>query len=329
MRARSVGASGIGALALALLAFGAQDAPPRDAGFELESEAPLGLPSELEPRTWASDAQVELGRALFFDPVLSRDRSVACASCHQPAHGFADPRARSIGVGGQETLRNAPTLYNRALGTSFRWDGKARSLEEQVLLPIQDPREMDLALDEAVARLSADAGYAARFREAFGAAPSSDALARALAAFVRRLLYGASRVDRFRAGEVAALSDEERAGLWFYESRGRCWRCHSGPNFSDEDFHATGVGDGDDGRFAVTGDEADRGRFKTPTLRGLVETAPYMHDGSLATLEDVVAHYRGGAQGRTGLDPRIAPIEMTDDDARHLVAFLRALSSDP
>jgi len=137
-------------------------------------------------------------------------------------------------------------------------------------------------------------------------------------------------VDRFRAGDFAALDDAERAGLWFYESRGGCWRCHSGANFSDEDFHNTGVGavDGraEEGRLAVTGRPEDRGAFKTPTLRGVALTAPYMHDGSLATLEEVLEFYRQGGRPNPDLDPRLQPVEMSDEDVAHLLAFLRALS---
>ena len=210
------------------------------------------------------------------------------------------------------------------------WDGRAATLEQQVLLPIENPLEMDLALDEALRRLTADAHVARAFSDAFEAGPSRATLARALAAYVRRLVLGDSPVDRFRAGEIEALSDAERAGLWFYESRGGCWRCHSGPNFSDEEFHATGVGshegEPEPGRMAVTGDPADRGRWKTPSLRGLATSAPYMHDGSLATLEDVVEFYRQGGRASANLDAVLAPIEMSPQDAANLVAFLRALS---
>ena len=149
---------------------------------------------------------------------------------------------------------------------------------------------------------------------------------------MRRLVLGGSPVDRFRAGDFDALNDAERAGLWFYESRGGCWRCHSGANFSDEDFHDTGVGarDGEPepGRFVVTGQAEDRGRFKTPTLRGVARTAPYMHDGSLATLPEVVEFYRQGGRPNANLDPLLAPIEMSAADADNLLAFLRALSAE-
>lgn len=290
------------------------------AGWE-ESAAgqPLGLDADL----------VALGRALFFDPVLSRDRTVACASCHRPEASFADPRARSSGIGG-ETLRNAPALVNRVLGSSFMWDGRAETLEDQVLMPLANPVEMDLPADRAAARLAADPSWTARFEAAVGGPPTRDGLARALAAFVRALVEGDSPVDRFLAGDVAALSAEEEAGMWVFESRGKCWRCHNGANFSDERLHSTGVGarDGapEEGRFAVTGEESDRGRFKTPTLRGLARSAPYMHDGSLATLEEVVEFYRRGGEPHSTRSPLMEPLELTDADAKNLVAFLRALT---
>jgi cytochrome c peroxidase len=278
------------------------------------------------------DALIELGSRLFFDPLLSRDRTIACGSCHVPERGFADSQPFSAGVSGRRTARNTPTLLNRARGTSFMWDGRASTLEEQALLPIENPLEMDLPLDEALARLASDGPYRAAFERVFARAPDRAGLAAALAGYVRTLVTGTSAVDRFRAGEFEALSDGERAGLWLFESRAGCWRCHSGANFSDEDFHATGVGavDGrpEDGRFAVTGREQDRGRFKTPTLRGLALTAPYMHDGSLATLAEVVEFYRRGGQPSTHRDPLLRPIEMDERDARHLVLFLEALSRD-
>jgi cytochrome c peroxidase len=292
-------------------------------------ETPLGLPEREEG---PSDELAALGARLFFDPLLSSDRSVACASCHKPDLGFADSQPRSRGVLGRETERNAPTLLNRTFGTSFMWDGRAATLEEQALLPIENPLEMDLPLEQALARLRDDAGYRDAFERLFQRLPEREDLARALAAYVRRLVLGGSPVDRFRAGDFDALDDEARAGLWFYESRGGCWRCHGGANFSDEDFHNTGVGARDaepePGRAAVTRRAEDRGRFKTPTLRGLARTAPYMHDGSLATLEDVVEFYRKGGRANANLDPHIAPLEMSATDARNLVAFLRALSRD-
>lgn len=307
---------------------------PRDTLPEtLPEELPLGLASAELESDGASPAQVALGRRLFFDGLLSRDESVSCASCHRPDHGFADPRPLSLGVHGDESVRNAPTLFNRALGTSFSWDGNARTLEIQVLQPIENPIEMDLPLDEALRRLAAHDEYPALFAAAFpdGAeGPTREQLATVLSAFVRRLVIGASPVDRYLAGDISDLTPAEKAGLWLWQSRGRCWRCHNGPNFSDESFRNTGVGAEDGapaaGRMGVTGEDADRGAFKTPTLRGLEFTAPYMHDGSLPTLEDVVEFYRLGGIENSHLDVDMEPIELSEQDAANLVAFLKALS---
>jgi len=291
-------------------------------------QVPFGLPAELSLGVGELPIAA-LGRVLFFDPILSKDHSVSCASCHIPERAFADNERFSEGVGGKRTIRNTPTLFNRALGTHFMWDGQADSLEAQALLPIENPLEMDLSLGEAIRRLTESDSHRAAFRKAFGQDPSTELLGRAVAAFVRQIWAGGSRVDHFRTGDRDVISAAERGGLWFFESRGGCWRCHSGPNFSDESFHNTGVGaEGDlpqPGREAITGNAADRGRFKTPTLRGIALTAPYMHDGGLATLEEVVGFYRGGGHANLALDPRLKPLEMTDEDVANLVAFLRAL----
>jgi cytochrome c peroxidase len=295
-------------------------------------ELPLGLARDLpEPVGNAFDRKRwDLGRRLFFDPELSADRSVSCASCHAPERNFADGEALSLGVGGRRTLRNAPSLVNRGFGASFMWDGRVATLEEQVLMPVVNELEMDLPLEQMVARLAAHPEYPALFAAAFDDGVSEANAAAALAQYVRRLVLGDSAVDRFRAGDYAELTGEERTGLWVFESKGRCWRCHSGANFSDEEFHNTGVGvvDGraEQGRAAITGAAADRGRFKTPTLRGVALTAPYMHDGSQATLADVVAFYRRGGEANPELDPLLQPLELSEREAAALVAFLRALS---
>ncbi len=325
----------IGALLLAagLLTPSGGDAPvlPRDtlpADFGLQPPPNLYVEGATPP---VFDAPAfALGRALFFDPVLSGDRTVSCASCHQPDHGFADPRPLSIGVRGQTTLLHSPSLLNRGLGAHFSWTGGIARLHDQVLLPIQNSREMDLGFESLAPRLRADPRYGPEFEAVFGRPATIADTGRALTAFVERIWIGASAVDRFQSGEVAALDDRERAGLWIYESKAGCWRCHAGRNYTDEDFHATGIGAVDGialaGRASVTGDAADRGRFKTPSLRGLAFTAPYMHDGSIETLEDVVAYYRRGGNATAEKDAHVTTLELTDAEARDLVAFLRALS---
>lgn len=274
-------------------------------------------------------ARAALGRRLFFDPILSLDKTVSCASCHDPEKGFATNDVRPLGVGGQRCDRNSPPLFNRAFGTTHFWDGRAATLEAQVVMPIEHPHEMALPLADAVARLAADADYRALFTAAGAPEPDVASLSAALAEFLRRLVVGDSPIDRFRAAK-GKLTPQERRGLWLFDSKGGCWKCHSGPNFSDEKFHNTGVGaqDGlpEPGRFAVTGDPVDRGAFKTPTLRMVAKTAPYMHDGSLATLEEVVRFYARGGNPNQQLDTRMAPFEASDDDVAALVALLEALS---
>jgi cytochrome c peroxidase len=274
--------------------------------------------------------KIELGRRLFFDKLLSVDRSIACVSCHKPELAFSDGLSVAVGVGGRKGTRNAPAIINRAYGRSFFWDGRAQTLEEQVLRPIQDPVEMRLTLDELTARLRADARYADAFRRAFGDGVSATNVARALASFVRTLRSGGSPFDRFQNGEQMALSVEARRGLELFRGKANCVACHAGPNLSDEQFHNTGVswGKGDLGRYAVTGKEKDRGAFKTPTLREIARTAPYMHDGSIATLEEVIEYYNRGGNPNPYLDSELRPLRLTVEDRQALVVFLRTLSGE-
>jgi len=313
----------------------AERPPPVPADTLPKTLSPDAVPLGLDPRPAAPDApltaaRVALGRRLFFDPILSADNTVACASCHRPEHGFSGGGARPRGVGGRTGARRAPTLFNRAYGTAFFWDGRAATLEEQALQPIENPDEMASSVAAAVGRLRADAAYKDLFASAFDDGVTAGNLARAIASFERVLLRGDSPVDRFRQrGERTALTSSELHGLWLYEGKGQCWRCHTGTNFTDEGFHNTGVSWGkspeDAGRHAVTRQEADRGKYKTPTLRGVRLTAPYMHDGSLKTLEDVIEFYDRGCVANPNLDPAIRPLKLTPDERRDLVAFLKSL----
>jgi cytochrome c peroxidase len=291
-------------------------------GFHIRPTAPTDNP--LTP------AKVRLGRRLFFDSILSSDRSIACASCHNPDHGFAGPAAVAVGIRGQKGRRNAPTLLNVGYNSAYFWDGRAASLEEQALQPISDPKEMDSTVDETIRRLRAEPTYVEQFQTAFGGEVNSVNLARAIASFERSLLSGDSPVDRFRRGEIPALSKDARQGLWLFESRGGCWRCHADSNLTDGRFHNTGIGWGTDppdpGRYSITRQERDRGAFKTPTLRNVAGTGPYMHDGSVATLEDVVRHYNRGGNPNPNLDPALKPLNLSDADVQQLVAFLKALT---
>ena len=323
-----------GALAMVLgLVLGLPGASAQLESAPYRPELPAGLDlyfpvPETNPLT---PEKVTLGRRLFFDPILSRDWSVSCAACHDPLLAFTDGRTISRGVSGTEGMRNAPTLVNRAYGESQFFDGRASTLEEQAILPIQAPTELDLGLEEAVRRLRDSPDYEALFRATFGRAPTAEDLGRALASYVRTIFAGDSPVDRYINGDGAALSELEVQGLRVFREKGRCTACHIGPNFTDELFHNTGVAwsDGelrDQGRFAVTGIGTDRGAFKTPTLREIARTAPYMHDGSLTTLEEVIDFYDQGGNPNPHLASQIRPLNLTAAEKSAFVAFLEALS---
>lgn len=292
---------------------------------------PRGLPDITLPKT--SPALIQLGKQLFNETKISGDGTISCASCHDAQKNFATNDAKAIGIGKQLGRRNAPSLMNRVWGTSMFWDGRVKTLEEQALLPIADPTEMGNTLEKAIATLAADAEYSRQFKAAFGSdGVTKDRLASALAAFQRTLLLGNSPVDAFVDGDTAKLSDSARQGLWLFESKANCWKCHSGKNYTDEKFHNTGISWGqtpiDLGRYEVTKKEEDRGKFKTPSLRGVARTAPYMHDGSIKTLEEVVAFYSRGGNANTHLDPALKPLNLTEREQADLVAFLKALSEE-
>ena len=299
----------------------------------LRPEIPLGLDLYLpvpedNPLT---REKVALGRKLFHDPILSQDGSLACAGCHDPERAFTDGRAVSVGVFGRVSARSVPTLVNRAYGSSFFWDGRTSSLEEQVLQPIQDPKELDMTLKDLVVRLRRHREYPEAFQATFGRIPTSVDLANALASYVRTILSGDAAIDRYRNGEIDALSDQARQGLRIFQGKANCSACHVGPNFTDERFHNTGVAwrDGellDPGRFAVTGKEEDRGAFKTPTLRNVERTAPYMHDGSIATLREAIEFYDRGGNANPHRDGQLHPLDLTTDGQEALLAFLNSLS---
>ena len=284
-----------------------------------------------------TDAKAALGRRLFFDRLLSHDGSVSCATCHDPARAFADERPLAVGVFGRVGRRHSPSLVNRGFGRSQFWDGRAATLEALAVQPIPDPNEMDLSLDEAVARLAADESYRATFQTVFERPVSIEDVARALATYLRTIRSEDSPYDRFVFGDPEALTAQQQLGLRIFRSKARCIICHGEPTFTDEVFQNTGVAwrvDSetavgtyqDQGRFQVTGLERDRGKFKTPTLREVARTAPYMHDGSLATLADVIEFYNTGGRSNPNMFPLVRPLNLLPDEKQALVAFLESLS---
>ena len=296
-------------------------------------DIPLGLDNYLpvpedNPLT---REKVELGRRLFNEKQLSRDGTVACSTCHDPKRNFTDDKPLAEGVFGRIGARRVPAILNRAYGTAFFWDGRIPTLEEQVLQPIINDKEMDMTLEEAVARLRADEEYAAEFDSVFGHAITEQDVSHALASYVRTILAGNSRYDRYLNGEGDALTELERRGLEIFRGKGNCTDCHLGPNLTDEKFRNTGIAwkDGelaDLGRFRFTKRENDRGSFKTPTLRNAASRAPYMHDGSLATLSDVADYYNRGGNRNPWLDRELSPLRLTDAEKEALVAFLQTLT---
>jgi cytochrome c peroxidase len=292
--------------------------PPVPAQYA--AEAP-----ELEA-TW-SPARAALGKRLFVEKRLSGDGTVACIDCHFPHLAFTDGRPKSLGIKGRLHRRNSPTLVNGALTKSQGWDGRTTALEAHVLGPMANPVAMDLPVEKALAFLEADSGYREDFQAAFGGGPTKERLALALAAYHRTLYSVDAPFDRFVAGDAKALGASARRGLALFGGKAQCSACHSGTTFSDEAFHVLGAGSGDDpGRGKLTGVAAELGAFKTPALREVARTAPYMHDGSIATLAEVVEFYDRGGNPHPNLDPRMKPLKLTAQEKADLVAFMEALS---
>ncbi|SPF38686.1 Methylamine utilization protein MauG [Candidatus Sulfopaludibacter sp. SbA4] len=302
--------------------------------FAADPKAPLGLP----PLSWPKDnrysaAKVELGRYLYFDRRLSADDTVSCASCHDPRYAFTDGAAVSTGIKSQKGNRSAPTIINRGYSLAQFWDGRANSLEEQAKGPMANPIEMGNTHDAIAGRLRGIAGYRPMFAAAFATEEITiDRVAMAIACFERTVLSGNAPYDKYKRGDKKAMTPGQVRGMAVFFDKAKCDKCHEGANFTLNAYSNLGVGadqpEPDVGRFAVTKDPRDWGVFKTPTLREIEHTAPYMHDGSLPTLEDVVEFYNKGGIKNRNLDANIKPLNLTDPEKKDLVAFLKALSGE-
>ena len=277
---------------------------------------------------------MRLGKFLYFDGRLSNDGTISCASCHNPFHGFADPAPTSAGVGGKLGVRNSPTVINRLFSKEQFWDGRATDLEDQAHGPLINPVEMAMPNhDEVVKRVRNVRGYAPYFTAAFGDDKvTMPRIAEAIATYERTVVAGNSPVDRYSAGDKGAMSAAAVRGLDLFNGKGNCKTCHAGFNFADEQYHNLGVGmekpEPDLGRYALTKVDAERGAFKTPTLRNVAETAPYMHDGSEATLKAVVEFYDRGGVANRWLSKEIKPLNLTPREIDDLVVFLLALTGE-
>ncbi|RMH21446.1 MAG: hypothetical protein D6696_05815 [Acidobacteria bacterium] len=317
---------------------------------------PFPAPVE-RPENPTTPAKVELGRLLYFDPILSRDDDLSCAHCHHPDLGLADGRRRSMGVGGRGVgpersggavlRRGAPTVWNAVFNRRQFWDGRARDLEEQAANPIQDPREMAEDAGELERQLRAIPEYVERFAAAFGApagrpheAVTFEHVTFAVAAFERTLTSRRSAFDRYAAGDVAALTPAQRRGFNLFRSlKTRCFECHGLPTFANADFKVIGVPEAEDlaapdlGRGEIEGGRAYDRAFKVPTLRNVALTAPYMHNGRFGTLEEVIDFYAAGGGAGAGLelpnlDDKIRPFDLRATEKADLIAFLHALTDE-
>lgn len=305
-----------------------------DASQAFELTPPLGLPKMRVPSdNPLTKEKIELGKQLFFDPRLSTDNTVSCASCHDPQKGWSNGERFATGIEGHVGGRSAPTIINAGYQYFQFWDGRAKHVEGQALGPIQNPIEMNMTLEDLVPKLNKIEGYRQQFQKVFGTDVTAENIAKAIAAFERTILSGNAPYDRYKAGDEEALSEAAKRGMEVFLNTANCSACHSGPNFTDGAFHNIGVGitdeDPDVGRYEHSELLGDRGAFKTPTLREIAKTAPYMHDGRFATLEEVVEYYEKGGEPNPQLDEEIFPLELTDEQKKDLIVFLKEGLSSP
>ena len=303
-------------------------------------DPPLGIDSTFaeleEPPT---PERVRLGRWLYYDKRLSADGTIACASCHLPENAFSELTPVSTGINGQKGGRKAPSFINLAwtIFPHFFWDGRAGSLEEQAKGPLVNPIEMgNESLDDVVQRVGSITGYLEYFNEAFGTEEITiDRIAKSIADYERTRMSGNSPWDRWQNGDEDAVSEEVKSGYEIFFEKAECNQCHLGQNFTDNRFHNLGVGwdpekkeFADIGRYAISEQEEDRGAFKTPTMRDVTKHAPYMHDGSISTLREVVELYDKGGTPNPHLSPKIKALDLTGDEIDALVAFMEALDGE-
>lgn len=290
---------------------------------------PAEVPAPADNKT--TPERVELGKALFFDPRLSGSNWISCATCHNPALGWSDALPTAIGHGMKILSRATPTILNTAYQKQQMWDGRFKTLEDQALGPIGSEEEMSQDPDEVVAELKTIKGYKDLFDKAYpGEGITTTTLAKALSAFERSIVSSEAPFDQWIKGDQKAISESAKRGFALFEGKANCTACHQGFNFIDDGFHNLGFKNNQDlGRYAKKPVAAMRGAMKTPTLRDIALTAPYMHNGLYATLEEVVEHYNRGGDDKTNLDPNMKPLNLTKDEIKDVVAFLHTLTGKP
>jgi cytochrome c peroxidase len=298
----------------------------------------LAFSGFLSPSLTIEDASIQtkeaLGKKLFFDPILSKDNSISCASCHKPEFAFADTIPFSNGIAGNKTLRNTPSVLNVLFRESFFWDGRAKTLEEQVVFPIENPLEMNLKISEAVKRLNESPDYILLFKRIFNSNPTKENLTEAIAAFERTLETDATPFDKFANGDSTAISESAKRGQFIFNFQGHCFDCHFGPDFTGDEFKNIGLYNekelNDAGRYEISKFEIDKGRFKVPGLRNVALTAPYMHNGMFKTLREVIDYYSEPDKfitERTNADKIIGNgFQLTEQEKLDLEAFLVSLT---
>jgi cytochrome c peroxidase len=298
---------------------------PKKEDFVLPQKVPVPEDNELTP------ARIQLGKMLFFDPRLSGSNWISCATCHNPGLGWSDGLPKAIGDGQRELKRATPTIINAAYNKVQMWDGRFRTLEEQAMGPIGASVEMNQNPVELVKELASIGGYVKLFNDAYpNEGITSDTIRKAIASFERTITTKDSPFDRWAKGDKSAISKDAKAGFKLFVGKARCVKCHNGYNFTDDGFHNIGLKDNsDEGRYALRKVKILKGAFKTPTLRNVEFTAPYMHNGEYQTLEQVVEHYAKGGIVKTHLSPNMKPLDLTKNEKRQLVIFMKALSSKP
>lgn len=300
-----------------------------------QAKVPLGLPPVPVPDDNPMTAEkIELGKMLYFDTRLSKDGTISCATCHDPKMAWTEHEATSTGIQDQVGGRNSPTVINAAYAPAQFWDGRAASLEEQALGPIENPIEMGHKMADVGEALKQVPAYKERFQKVFGTDVTSEGIAKAIAAFERTVLSGNSPYDKFKAGDEGALTDAQKRGHELFEAAS-CSTCHVPPVFSSYRYFNAGVGmdkdKPDEGRKTVTGKDGDMGKFRVPMLREVANTGPYFHDGSAATLAEAVALMAAGGIDNphlSGMMKAVRSAELTEANQRDIVEFLQALSGE-
>ncbi len=340
MQPRSIGIAAFCSLAFAavgVLAVGqtslagnvGPDSVPDIHTLMAEYERPSWIPfPEENPHSQAKEA---LGRALYFDPRLSRSNMQSCASCHNPSFAWGDGLPKGVGDRMNQLGRRSPTILNSAWAEAFMWDGRFETLEEQALGPIQSGVEMNMSMVDLLPKLQAIAEYRDMFAAAFGGSPeiTAEKIAMAIATYERTVVSGTAPFDRWIAGEETAISEAAKRGFVVFNEKGNCAACHSDWRFTDDSLHDIGLPGADIGRGKQLPTVAKmQYAFKTPGLRNIDRRGPYMHDGSVPTLEAVIEHYDTGGVARPSLSDEMKPLGLTEQEKADLVAFLKTLTSE-